>query len=82
MVDCTFENERGNAIHLEVGKLPLPEDPAIPAVRYRLAGPTSETEQIMTRKEAAILGQLLLAASGASPMRRRRTRPLRTRSRS
>ena len=72
MVNCDFINERGNSIHLEMRRLPLPQDPSIQAVEFRLFGPTSMTEQIMTRKEAAILGELLLAASGSSPMRGRR----------
>jgi hypothetical protein len=71
-VTADFDNERGNAIHLEVGRLPLPEDPSVKAVRYLLQGPTSLTEQIMTRKEAAILGRLLLAAAGEGAVRKSR----------
>lgn len=59
----TFQNERGRSIRLEVRKHLL-EDDTTKGVTYVMTGPTSMTEQTMTRLEAHLLATLLAEQMG------------------
>lgn len=53
----TFVNELGNTISLDVSSV---ADQNLTYVTYRMVGPTSETEQTMTYREAVELVDLLV----------------------
>lgn len=53
-----FRNELGNQIHVEVDEL---EVSGVPGVRLFIAGPTSDMELLITRKEAEVLSEHLAA---------------------
>lgn len=59
----TFQNERGRSIRLEVRKHLL-EDDATKGFTYIMTGPTSMTEQTMTRLEAHLLATLIAEQMG------------------
>lgn len=58
-----FQNERGRAIRLEVRKHLL-EDDTTKGFTYIMTGPTSMTEQTMTRMEAHLPATLIAEQMG------------------